>query len=254
MIHYITPDWPAPNHIKAMFTTRQNGFSSGTYAALNLGMHVNDDPYNVVKNRSLLGEYIPSEPLWLKQIHGVNHVWAKSNSLQNQSVAADAVMSREINTVCAVMVADCLPVFLCDTDGTIVGIIHAGWRGLAAGIVEKTVAAMQIKCDSLMAWLGPAIGPEYFEVGDEVKSQFVTFDHQANEAFTPVRQTKIPSEAKWFADIFLLARQRLVQSGVTQIYGGGICTYSDSERFFSYRRDGETGRMAALIWIEQSLE
>jgi len=252
MIHYITPDWPAPSHVKAVFTTRHNGYSGGAYASLNLGMHVHDNPDNVVKNRTLLREHLPDEPQWLQQIHGTGYVWVKHNDgAQRKSITADAALSREVNTVCAVMVADCLPVFLCDTVGTIVGVIHAGWRGLAAGIIEQTIAAMQINHDTLMAWLGPAIGPEYFEVGDEVRTEFVMLDRRATEAFIPVRDTEKRSEPKWFADIFLLARQRLIQAGVTQIYGGGICTYSDPERFFSYRRDGETGRMAALVWMEK---
>ncbi len=160
--------------------------------------------------------------------------------------SGNAVLSRESGTVCAVMVADCLPVFLCDTAGTTVGIVHAGWRGLAGGIIEQSIAAMQVDQRKLMAWLGPAIGPDHFEVGKDVYDTFVRHDAQAAQAFVP---TGSQHEKKWLADIFLLARQRLINAGVTEIYGGGVCTYCDPARFFSYRRDGETGRMAALIWL-----
>ena len=250
MIDLITPDWPAPGHIKALFTTRNGGFSNGAYATFNLGMHVHDDSENVIRNRTLLRKHLPGDPHWLRQVHGTRHVWIKQDSTQRQEQSGDAALSRQHNTVCAIMVADCLPVLLCDTTGTVVGVVHAGWRGLAAGIIEQTVAAMQTGCESLMAWLGPAIGPEHFEVGEDVRTAFVEGDRQTTKAFKPI-SSSTQSEPKWLADIFQLAQHRLAHAGVTRIYGGGVCTYSDPARFFSYRRDGETGRMVALIWMEK---
>ncbi|GJL74975.1 peptidoglycan editing factor PgeF [Nitrosomonas sp.] len=259
MINTIIPDWPAPGHVKAMFTTRHGGVSNGihgAYATLNLGTHVNDHPGNVAINRALLRKYLPGDPQWLQQVHGADPVWMEQAGTQPKNAngeQGDAALSRQYNTVCAIMVADCLPVFLCDTAGTTVGVVHAGWRGLAAGVIERSIAAMQIDNNQLMAWLGPAIGPDYFEVGDEVRTAFVSHDSRAARAFTTKINSLEHTEKKWFANIFELARQRLASTGVTRIYGGGICTYSDPARFFSYRRDGETGRMAALIWMEKPL-
>ena len=256
MIDAIIPDWPASGHVKALFTTRLGGVSNGAhgaYATLNLGMHVNDHPEDVAKNRALLHKQLPSDPTWLQQVHGTDHVWLEQAAAQSknaQGEKGDAALSRQYNTVCAIMVADCLPVLLCDTAGTIVGAVHAGWRGLAGGVIEKSIAAMQIDSNKLMAWLGPAIGPDYFEVGNEVRTAFTEHDPRAARAFTAKDNSEKTSEKKWRANIFELARQRLTNAGVTQIYGGGICNYSDPARFFSYRRDGETGRMAALIWME----
>ena len=249
MKDYIIPDWPAPAHVKALFTTRNGGVSAntcGAYASFNLGMHVNDNPDHVTANRQLLRKHLPNEPRWLRQVHGTDQIWVEHAGGELQ---ADAALSRRPDTVCAVMVADCLPVYLCDSAGTVVGIVHAGWRGLAAGIIEQSIVAMQTEPDRLMSWLGPAIGPAHFEVGDEVRTAFVDQDLQAAQAFRPVGESD-QAKKKWFADIFELARHRLRNAGVNRIYGGGICTYSDPERFFSYRRDGETGRMAALIWME----
>lgn len=253
MMNCITPDWPAPGHVKALFTTRKGGVSDntrGAYASFNLGMHVNDNPEHVASNRALLRRYLPSDPKWLQQIHGADYIWVEQSDDQ---ACADAALSRQTGAVCAVMVADCLPVYLCDTSGTVVGIAHAGWRGLAGGVIEQSVGAMQTEPDQLMVWLGPAIGPQYFEVGDEVRAAFVDHDSQAVKAFRPAGSAADRQSAqKWFADIFQLARMRLQKIGVSRIYGGGICTYSDQERFFSYRRDGQTGRMAALIWMEKN--
>lgn len=248
MNDWIIPDWPAPHNVKALFTSRNGGVSSGingTYASLNLGTHVNDSLADVACNRALLHRYLPAEPKWLKQVHGTLPIWIERTTAATPE--GDAVLSRKHGMVCAVMVADCLPVFLCDATGTTVGIVHAGWRGLAGGIIERSIAAMQVDHEQLMAWLGPAIGPDYFEVGADVYETFIQHDEQAAQAFM-LKDNNY--EKKWLADIFLLARQRLVSIGVTEIYGGGICTFSNPERFFSYRRDGETGRMAALIWLE----
>lgn len=246
MNDWIVPDWPAPLNVKALFTTRNGGVSggrNGAYATLNLGSHVNDDASDVDDNRALLNKYLPSTPKWLTQVHGTTLLCLddKTTALQG-----DAAFSRTNETVCAVMVADCLPVFLCDTAGTMVAVVHAGWRGLAAGIIEKTVAEMRDDKTQLMAWLGPAIGPRHFEVGEEVREIFVNHNRQSSAAFIPQPND---GDNKWLADIFHLAELRLAEAGVTAVYGGGICTYNDPSRFFSYRRDGETGRMAALIWL-----
>lgn len=254
MIDFIIPDWPAPGHVKALLTTRQGGISSngnGMYASLNLAMHVNDRPANVEQNRALLQKYLPNEPKWLQQVHGATPVWIERATLPP---IGDAALSQRLETVCAILFADCLPIFLCDTAGTAVGVVHAGWRGLLAGIIEQSVADMRVANNQLMAWLGPAIGPVYFEVGDEVKAAFVDHDCIAAQAFTARNNQTSSAEKKWLANIFLLARQRLARSGVSEIYGGGTCTYSDPQRFFSYRRDGETGRMAALIWLDEPPE
>lgn len=243
---WMVPDWSAPSNVKALFTTRQGGFSSGSnnqFASLNLGAHVNDDSVHVEQNRALVQQFLPSEPKWLQQVHGVLPVWVDENT--TSVIAADAAISKQRGIVCAVMVADCLPVFLCDRAGSVVAVVHAGWRGLVGGIIEKTVAAMGVSGNDLMAWLGPAIGHDHFEVGAEVFEAFIEYDSEAEQAFVLIDS----AQKKWLADIFLLARQRLLQAGIQQIGGGGVCTYCDSSRFFSYRRDGETGRMAALIWL-----
>ncbi|MBY0475808.1 MAG: peptidoglycan editing factor PgeF [Nitrosomonas sp.] len=248
MHDWIVPDWPAPSNVKALFTTRAGGMShdaNGIYASLNLATHVNDNLADVTKNRTLLRRYLPAEPRWLKQVHGT--VPIPIDQTTTKIPEGDAVFSRKRKTVCAVMVADCLPVLLCNTAGTTVGIVHAGWRGLAGGIIEKSIQAMQADHGELIAWLGPAIGPNHFEVGTDVYEAFVQHDTQAKQGFVAKSGQQ---GGKWLADIFLLARQRLTSSGIAQIYGGGICTFSDSEHFFSYRRDGVTGRMAALIWFE----
>lgn len=250
MHDWITPDWPAPANVKALFTTRSGGVSggvNGVYASLNLGAHVNDDAAHVARNRALLRSHLPGEPKWLKQVHGTLPIWI--DEAEAVTPEGDAVLSRTLGTVCAIMVADCLPVFICDKAGTTVGIVHAGWRGLVDGIIERSIAAMQVDYGQLMVWFGPAIGPDCFEVGSDVYDAFVQQDAQAAQAFKSRGRGR---EEKWLADIFLLARQRLNNVGVVEIYGGGVCTYSDPMRFFSYRRDGETGRMAALIWLEQN--
>lgn len=239
----ILPDWPAPARVKALQTTRQGGNSTGTYASLNLGMHVGDQPLHVAQNRQQLSQFVPTEPLWLSQVHGAGVVDASTAACQPK---ADAAYARIANTVCAVMTADCLPVLLCDTAGTVVAAAHAGWRGLLDGVLEATVHSMQVPPQALMAWLGPAIGPQTFEVGGEVRDAFLARDAAAEAAFSAAHNEK------WLADIYLLARQRLHGCGVTAVHGGGYCTYSDSNLFFSYRRDGVTGRMATMIWLEQA--
>ena len=237
----ILPDWPAPANVKSLQTTRVGGVSIASYDSLNLGGHVGDDALKVAANRQLLSPYVPSEPLWLNQVHGTVVVNAAITSCQPD---ADASFTRAPNVVCATMTADCLPVLLCDEAGTVVAAVHAGWRGLCDGVIEAAVAAMQTPPKSLMAWLGPAIGPNAFEVGIEVRAAFMLHNNDAELAFRPA------ADSKWLGDIYLLAKQRLHKLGVTRIYGGGLCTYTDQARFFSFRRDGATGRMASLIWLD----
>lgn len=240
----IIPDWPAPARVKAVQTTRLGGISNAPYDTLNLGEHVNDDPMHVAANRQRLNRFVPAEPLWLKQIHGVNVVDAGQASCLPE---ADAAYSRVGGAVCTIMSADCLPVLLCNEAGTVVAAVHAGWRGLLDGVVEAAVAAMQAPPASLLAWLGPAIGPQAFEVGGEVRSQFIVRDTAAEKAFQPRDSTQ--GQDKWLADIYQLARLRLSKLGIENIFGGDFCTYTEHQRFFSYRRDGVTGRMASMIWL-----
>jgi len=243
MNDWITPNWPAPLNVRALFTTRNGGISSGPYASFNLGDHVGDTPHTVNQNRAKLLKALPNEPKWLNQVHGSMPIWVDNNT---NILKGDAALSRTRNIVCAILTADCLPVFLCDKTGTTVGIVHAGWRGLAAGVIEQTIAEMKKECIHIMAYLGPAIGPDYFEVGEEVRHSFIKQDKMSTPAFTPYNGV---DSKKWLADIFLLARQRLAAAGVTKVYSNEECTYSNSDKFFSYRRDGDTGRMASLIWL-----
>lgn len=239
---WIVPQWPAPACVKSLITTRNGGVSSGAHATFNLGLRAGDDPLHVAANRAQLRASLPADPAWLKQVHGTRVV--KADSL-TKPVEADAAFTRTTATVCAVMMADCLPVLICDRDATVVGIAHAGWRGMSAGVIENTLEAMNVRADNLLAYLGPAIGPSAFEVGADVRDAFTAADKNAQIAFKPHR------EGKWLADLFVLARQRLHARGVSRIYGGGACTYADASRFYSYRRDGTTGRMAALIWLSE---
>lgn len=239
--HLLVPDWPAPPNVRALQTTRQGGVSLAPYDTLNLGSHVGDNPLAVERNRILLNRLLPSEPVWLEQVHGTLVADAGHTSCLPQ---ADACITRHREAVCVVMTADCLPILLCDAQGSVAGAVHAGWKGLAAGVIEATVRAMGAAPQSLMAWLGPAIGQEAFEVGDEVRAAFIAVQPQAASAFVPGQS------GKWFADIYALARLRLDALGITQIHGGGRCTYREREKFFSYRRDGATGRMGTFIWLE----
>lgn len=242
-LQFITPDWPAPTRVRALTTTRAGGASAGAYSSLNLGDHVGDDPQAVGRNRALLREQgaLPAEPLWLKQVHGTNVV----NALKvTAGVEADGAYTDTAGVVLAVLTADCLPVLLCDRRGSAVAVLHAGWRGLAAGVIEQGVRALNVPAGALLAWLGPAIGPDSYEVGEEVRSAFVGSDPGAAGAFRE-------SEAgRWHADLYELARRRLRALGVEAIHGGGQCTLRDAERFYSFRRDGQTGRMASLIWLD----
>lgn len=237
----LVPDWPAPANVRALQTTRHGGKSQAPYASLNLGMHVGDVAIDVAANRQQLNRWAPTEPVWLNQVHGVAVIDAAQASCVPD---ADAAFARQRHTVCAVMTADCLPVLLCDEAGTVVAAVHAGWRSLLNGVIEATVQAMAAQ-GNMLAWLGPAIGPHAFEVGDEVRAAFIASDARAEQAFKPSNAT-----GKWLGDLYAIARQRLDSVGVHQVYGGGLCTYSDSERFFSFRRDQVTGRMGSLIWLE----
>ena len=221
-------------------TTRLGGVSQGPYASLNLGSHVGDDAAAVAANRAQLRSMLPAEPVWLNQVHGTQVIRADTASGVPD---ADASFTRIPNTVCAVLTADCLPVLFCARDGSAVAAAHAGWRGLAAGVLEATLNAMQVPPAEVMVWMGAAIGPDAFEVGAEVRDTFIASHPSAASAFQP-------HQPQWLADIYTLARIRLTACGVRAIYGGGLCTYTDAARFYSYRRDGVTGRMATLIWLD----
>ncbi len=241
-IEVIQADWPAPPNIRAFTTTRNGGFSQGPWSSLNLGTNCGDDPQHIEKNRRSLLRLLPSEPRWLNQVHGTNAVgWDKAN---DPEIKADAIVASQTGQVCAVLTADCLPVLFCNQAGSHIAAAHAGWRGLAAGVLQTTALAMDCKPADLMAWLGPAIGPQAFEVGKDVYDAFVNQNPENTTAFKPHGD-------RWLADLYQLARQALNGVGVRQVWGGGNCTYSAPEKFFSYRRDEVTGRMASLIWIEK---
>jgi YfiH family protein len=246
-LDFIVPNWPAPANVRAMQTTRVGGVSHAPYNSLNFGLHVNDNPIHVAQNRQALSAYLPSEPVWLNQVHGIDVIDA---ALASCVPEADASFATQKNVVCVTMTADCLPVLLCDSAGTCVAAVHAGWRSLCDGVIEATLKQMPAKPQDIMAWLGPAIGPNAFEVGAEVRTQFIAKDGQAEHAFRPHGD-------KWLGDLYQIAKQRLNNLGVTRIYGGGQdqhwCTYTDESQFFSFRRDGVTGRMATLIWLDSSV-
>ena len=237
-------EWRLPPGVRAAFTTRQGGVSAAPWDSFNLGVHVNDAPEAVAANRARLKKMVslPSEPVWMTQVHGVDVCDLDKTGDMLAPPTADAAITHERGRVCAIMVADCLPVLFASRDGSRVGAAHAGWRGLAAGVLEKTVTALGVPGSQLTAWLGPAISREHFEVGDEVRAAFVSGDAGAASAFA-----KYP-RGKWQADLVAIAKRRLEAVGVTDVSGGGWCTFADRESFFSHRRDGKGGRMAALIW------
>lgn len=240
--HLLVPEWPAPARVRAISTTRQGGISEPPYASFNLADHVADAPDHVAENRRQLAKIAgyPREPAWLQQVHGHQVVAAET---VRAPVAADAVWTREPGYPCVVMTADCLPILLCDQAGTVVAAAHAGWRGLAGGVIAATLSHLNVPAADLLAWLGPAIGPAAFEVGEEVRAAFLQSDAACIGCFQP------SPAGRWLADLYGLARRQLAALGVTAIYGGNFCTFSDSERFFSYRRENRTGRMASLIWL-----
>ena len=238
---WISAQWPAPAHIKAGTTTRQGGVSTGPYTSFNIAQHVDDDAAAVIQNRTYLQDLLglSAEPFWLSQVHG-----SEVSTDERQIAEADAIVTMNKNQVCAVMTADCLPVLLCDRAGSCVAAAHAGWRGLAAGIIPQTIEKMPVSREQLLVWLGPAIGPDAFEVGEEVKAAFLEQGAVYQTAFTPA------SKNTWRMNIYQAARVQLGMLGIEAVYGGNFCTYSDAERFYSYRRDKVTGRMASMIWME----
>lgn len=243
-LQVIAPDWPAPACVKALVTTRQGGVSQAPFDGFNVGLHVGDNSGCVQQNRQQLQQYLNTacQPQWLQQVHGSDVVEAKADGVVRQ---ADACFTDLPSLPCTVMTADCLSVFFCSRQGDKVAVTHAGWRGLAEGVLEATIDKLSVPPAELLVWLGPAIGPEQFEVGDDVRAAFIAISAASVAAFKP--QPNKPGH--WLADIYQLARLRLNQQGVDAIYGGDFCTYSDAGRFFSYRRDGVTGRMASVIWI-----
>lgn len=238
---WIVPGWPAPPNVKALITTRNGGVSRGPYASFNLGLRTGDDPAAVVANRACLRRLLPQEPKWLTQVHGATVI--EADGIES-SPHADASIARRPGTVCAILIADCVPVLFTDRRGTLVAAAHAGWRGLVSGVLENTARMTGTVAADVLAYMGPGIGPNAFEVGADVRDAFLARDARAQTAFTPHRP------GKWLADLYALTHQALARAGVTQVYGGGFCTVSDARRFFSYRRDNTTGRMAALIWRE----
>ena len=240
-IGFLAADWPAPPGIRAGITLRAGGVSAPPFDALNLGAHTQDDAETVAANRARLRAVLdlPAEPAWLNQIHGRRVACADGLITE----PADASVGTQAHAVCAVLTADCLPVLLCDQSADCWAAAHAGWRGLAAGVLEATAAALPAAPDRLMAWLGPAIGAACFEVGAEVRAAFCDVHPADAAAFLPAA-----AAGKHHADIYALARARLTRAGITTIYGGGLCTVTDARRFYSYRRAAQTGRMASLIW------
>lgn len=241
---WIEPDWPAPQKVRAVMTTRSGGVSQPPYDSMNLATHVGDDAGLVQQNRQRLKQILDLslEPLWLNQIHGTHIVDVASAT---EACDADGSVARGPQRPCVVMTADCLPVLICDRQGTQVAAVHAGWRGLVNGAVEAAIERFDAPNDELLIWLGVAIGPTHFEVGDEVREAFLSHDAEAGDAFVET------SAGKWLANIYLLARRRLAMMGIESVYGGEGCSFADAESFFSYRRERDCGRMASLIWLQE---
>ncbi len=237
---WIVPDWPAPTNVRACVTTRSNGDSLPPFDCFNLGDHVGDDSSQVQANRDWLAQQLGCTPVWLEQVHGTAVVEACPGPV----ATADACWSAAPGVACSILTADCLPVLFTDSAGSRVAAAHAGWRSLVDGVLENTLAAMQVEPAQTLVWLGPAIGPEVYEVGPEVRAAFVGQNEASTAAFVPSGRP-----GHWLADLYLLARIRLSAAGVNFVYGGGFCTLTDS-RFYSYRRNAVTGRMASLIWLE----
>lgn len=239
-------DWPAPPGVRAVSTLRgdaHSGVSKVPYGCFNLGDHVGDDPTAVAENRRRLKMSVryPREPSWLSQVHGTG---VANLDLPEPPGPADAAIARGVAKICAILTADCLPLVFATESGDAVAAAHAGWRGLAAGVIEATVRAMDVPLGTLVAWLGPAIGPKHFEVGPEVRDAFLAADPQAAAAF------ELNIRGRFMADLNMLARQRLLALGVRRVFGGGECTFAQADRYYSHRRDGVTGRQATLIWRE----
>ncbi len=234
----VKPVWPAPANVRAFSTTRAGGFSKNAWSSMNLGPHCGDDPLAVHRNQEKLRSRLPATPQWLRQVHGTQVVLHPPVS--GEELKADGLVSFSPRQVCAVLTADCLPVLLCNRSGNRVAVAHAGWRGLAQGVLQAIVRQMKEKPGEIMAWLGPAIGPKVYQVGEDVRQAF------AEEHEIYFRK----NGDRWLLDLYGVARRMLTQLGITAVYGGHFCTFSDSERFFSFRRDGVTGRMASVIWLE----
>jgi YfiH family protein len=252
-LRVLVPNWPALPQIGAFCTTRAGGISKAPFDSLNLGRYVNDDPLAVSENRARVRALLSAEPVWLKQVHGTR-VWDADLTPTEEIIEADAAVTTKTNRVLTVMAADCLPVLISDPEGKVIGTAHAGWRGLLGGVLENAVDAMQAKTGlgnvgQYLAWLGPAIGPRAFEVGEEVRVAFEAYGKEhclpvAAEAFMAIDG----KPGKYWANLYQLARQRLQNKGLTHIYGGEFCTVRDQANFFSHRRDGLSGRFAAFIW------
>jgi YfiH family protein len=242
---WLEPEWPAPAGVRALSTFRSGGASAAPYASLNLGGHVGDLAQAVAENRRRLkaAAGLPAEPAWLTQVHGTNVIDLDA-AADRPDAPADAAFTQRRGRVCAILTADCLPVLLAADPGDLVAAAHAGWRGLAAGVIEATVQALPVAPDQLIAWLGPAIGPRHFEVGAEVREAVLAGDPGAESAFAA------NARGRFMADLSALARRRLAALGIDRVYGGGQCTFADENRYFSHRRDGATGRQASLIWLE----
>jgi polyphenol oxidase len=249
-VEWLTPTWPVPANVRALSTLRGGGVSAGRYASLNLGDHVQDAPEAVAENRRRLraAAGLPAEPAWLAQVHGVQITDLDSSpaDLSAPRSAADGAVTRVPGRICAILTADCLPVLIASEAGDAVAAAHAGWRGLAGGVIEAAVKALAVAPASLLVWLGPAIGPGHFEVGSEVRDELLRADSGARAAFVA------NSRGRFMADLPGLARRRLERLGITRIYGGGKCTHAQPDRYFSHRRDGQTGRQATLIWLQSS--
>jgi hypothetical protein len=253
---WLEPDWPAPHGVRAAFPLRAGGVSASPWEHLNVGVHVGDDPAAVVENRRRLRAALalPAEPLWLDQVHGCDVVDADATDPAARP-RGDAVVTSRPGVVCAIQVADCLPVLFASREGRHLGAAHAGWRGLAGGVLEATVRAMPVPAGEVIAWLGPAIGPASFEVGDEVRDAFC-----AQPQHEPQRHAGDPATAferngrgRWQCDLYALARQRLAAAGIHSVWGGGADTFADPQRYFSHRRSAPTGRHVALLWLDTAV-
>jgi YfiH family protein len=246
-LDWIVPAWDVPSRVQALMTTRRGGVSAGAFATLNLGRNGGDAPANVAQNRRRVEAFLPAAPLWLSQVHGTDVVDVRASDLDRYATApprADAAVTRDRGVVLAVSVADCMPVLFADRDASVIGIAHAGWRGLAAGVLERTIATMRVDPASVHAWLGAAIGATAFEVGVDVHDAFCAGDPGASAHFAPNRP------GKWLADLRGLVHRRLASAGIDHIDDESACTFQDVDRFYSYRRDRATGRMAAFLWLE----
>jgi hypothetical protein len=239
---WIAPEWPAAARVRAFVTTREGGVSTGEYASMNLGLSSGDDAANVARNRAIVRAHLPSDPAWLAQVHGAAVADLDAGAAAERP-RADGAATSTPGRVAVVLTADCMPLFLCDRAGRRVAVAHAGWRGMAAGVVESAVRALGAEPREVLAWMGPAIGPDAFEVGPEVKAAFESADAGDASAFAPGKP------GKFMADLYALARRRLERLGVREVHGGGFCTRDEPDRFFSYRREPKSGRMGAFIWI-----